>query len=301
VIAPPPALAHRSGHAWEQVGLPIESRGCALIYSPANLAPVLSRRNVVVIHDLAALSQPDAYSATYAGYQRRLLPLIARHARQVVTVSEFSRREIAERLELPEGRIGVIPGGVDDRFSAGADPERAAHTLAIGRPYVLTVGTASARKNHAALAPLASALGERGIDVLLAGSRRSYLRGEEHGLRRLGYVPDDLLAGLYAGALALVMPSVHEGFGLPCLEAMACGTPVVAAAAAALPETCGDAAVLVDPTDPRALVAATLLVLDDRIERRRLIGAGLSRAAAHSWAHSARATDALIGGLLKGH
>ena len=294
VIAPPPALAHRAGHVWEQAALPLAARGASLIYSPANLAPVLSRDNVVVIHDVAALAHPEAYSKTYVAYQRALLPAIARRARAVITVSEFSKREIIERLRVRPDRVAVIPGGVGGRFSPDADAERATRSLAITRPYVLVVGTTSARKNHAALAPVARALGDHGADLLLAGSDRGYLRSADAGLRRLGYVSEDDLPGLYRGALALVMPSLYEGFGLPCLEAMASGTPVVAADAGALPETCGDAALLVDPWDADALVDATLIAANDAAERARLIEAGHRRAEDFSWERSARETDAVI-------
>jgi glycosyltransferase involved in cell wall biosynthesis len=294
VIRPNPALAHKAGHVWEQAILPLRTPRFELLYSPANLAPVASARNVVVIHDAAALRSPEAYSQTYVAYQRRLLPMIARRARLVITVSEFSRRELAELLRISAGRIEVIPEGVDERFHADVDPGPARAAYALGKPYVLAVGTVSARKNLAALEPVARALDARGLELVLAGSDRGYLRGSGARLRRLGYVAEQHLPSLYGGARVVVMPSRYEGFGLPCLEAMACGVPVVAAHRGALPETVGEAGLLVDPDDPRALVEAVIAAAGEEGLRGRLIAAGLRRAAAFSWSRTAALTDAAI-------
>lgn len=298
VMAPPQGLAHRAGHAWEQLVLPLRARRCALLYSPANLAPVAWPRNVVVIHDVAALRHPDAYSRQYVAYQRRQLPLLARGARRVITVSEFSRAELIDVLGVAPERVTVIPGGVDERFSPDADPRPAASRYGLSRPYVLVVGTASARKNLGVLHGAAAALAERGVDLVAAGSDRSYLRGSEVPVRRLGYVSEADLPGLYAGARALVMPSTYEGFGLPCLEAMASGVPVVAARSGALPETCDDCALLAEPADPGDFADALVSVLTDDGVRARLVDAGRRRAAAFPWSRTAAMTDALIGALL---
>ena len=301
VLRPPAALAHRAGHLWEQAVLPLAARRDELLYCPANLAPLASRRNVIVIHDVAALRHPDWYGSVYARYQRALLPVLARRARRVLTVSEFSKREIVERLDVPADAVGVVPNGVDERFHAGADAGAARRALGLERPYVLAVGTRIARKNLSAVSGAARVLEESGIELVTVGSGRGYMRAEQGiELRSLGYVPDHLLPGLYAGALALVMPSLYEGFGLPCLEAMACGTPVVASDRAALPEVCGDAALLVDPGDVDAVAAAVLAAATDEPLRSQLAHRGLERARAFPWARTAELTDRELDKLLAG-
>lgn len=298
VITPPAALAHRAGHAWEQAVLPARSRHAALLYSPANLAPVVFGRNVVVLHDVAALRHPEAYSAVYVAYQRRMLPAIARRARMVLTVSEFSRRELLEVLGVAADRVRVISEGVDERFRPELDASAVRARFRLTKPYVLALGTASARKNLAALDEVVPALAAQGLELVVAGSDRAYLRASSTVARQLGYVPDADLPALYAGARAFVMPSLYEGFGLPCLEAMACGVPVVAADAGALPETCGDAALLVPPDDPEAIAAALLTACGDDGRRADLVARGVRRAGASTWTRTAVLTDRLIDDLL---
>jgi glycosyltransferase involved in cell wall biosynthesis len=292
VLRPPPALAHRAGHAWEQLALPARARGMRALLCPANLAPLAYGRSVVVVHDAAALRHPGWYSHAYAAWQRAVLPAIARRAQRVITVSEFSRRELAELLGVD---AAVVAGGVDDRFSPDADPEPARRTLGLPRPYVLTVASHTARKNLGALVPAARALAREGVDVVVAGGHRPQFAAEAglDALRLLGHVDDALLPGLYVGAQAFALPSLYEGFGLPVLESMASGTPVVAADAGALPETCGGAAVLAGPTG-EAFTAALERLLGDAAEQERLRAVGLARAAAFPWNATAVAIDALL-------
>jgi glycosyltransferase involved in cell wall biosynthesis len=297
-IRPPRALAHRAGHAWEQLVLPLSARRHRLLLSPANLAPLAHPRNVVVIHDAAPFREPNWYSRSYRAWHRALVPRIARRAALVIVPSEFVRAELIELLGLAEERIRVVAPGVDARFAAPADPAPVLARLDLDRrAYVLGVGTEGDRKNLKLLDAIAPQLSQNGLDVAIAGSRRAYIATSGPGIaRRVGYVDDADLPALYAGAAAFAMPSLYEGFGLPCLEAMAAGTPVVAADRAALPEACGGAALLADPDDPGGFAAALAAAAGP--ERERLVSAGRERAARLTWTRTAeeidRALDPLV-------
>ena len=300
-IRPPAALAHRAGHAWEQLVLPLAARGAELLLSPANLAPLAGRRNVVVIHDAAPFLEPSWYGRVYGTWHRALLPRLARRARLVIAPSEHVRGELAELFGVPLERLVAIAPGVDASFANPGDPAPVLRRLGLGRPYVLAVGTEGRRKNLALLDRITPELAAQGLDVAIAGSSRPYMAGAQQpgtdgGARRLGYVADADLPALYAGAAAFAMPSLYEGFGLPCLEAMAAGTPVVAADRAALPEACGGAALLADPDDEEAFTAA--LVQAAGPERHRLAEAGRARAAELTWSRTAEAIDAALDPLL---
>jgi glycosyltransferase involved in cell wall biosynthesis len=301
LAAPRPRLVHRTGHAWEQVVLPALARRAhaSLVFSPANLAPLAWPHNVVVIHDAAVLRRPDWYSRSYAAWQRTVLPRIARRAAHVLTVSEFSRREIVDLLGVEPERVSVIPGGVGEDFSPEADAEAAARAHGLARPYVLTVASRVARKNLAALEPAARALAAQGVELVAAGGDRPQFSAEDGvaSVRDLGAVSEEHLPGLYAGARAFVLPSRYEGFGLTCLEAMASGTPVVASDRGALRETCDGAALLVDPDDEKGIAQAVGRAISDEPLREELRAAGLERAARLTWARSAQAVDDLLASL----
>jgi len=318
VVRPRPRLVHRAGHVWEQAALPAIAarRRAALLLSPANVAPLAFPRNVVVVHDAAALRDPSWYSPAYVAWQRALLPALARRAVHLVTVSQFSRAELVELLGADPARITVVPGGVDDRFSPGAPPARR------DRPYVLTVASRTARKNLGALEATARRLAGEGIDLVAVGGDRPQFRDDARGKGRegaagraggaggpggaggaggpggagglawLGPVDDAHLPGLYAGARAFVFPSLYEGFGLTALEAMASGTPTVVSDRGGLAEVVGDAGLLVDPLDPEAIADAVGRAIGP--ERARLTAAGPPRAAAFTWRRTAERLDALL-------
>ena len=297
VMRPPAALSKRPGQAWEQLLLPglAARHRAAAIYNPANLAPLAWPRNVVQIHDAVALRHPEWYSPAYVRWQRAVMPHIARRAAMVITVSEFARAELIEFLGVPGERIRVVPGGVDARFSAALDPEPVCRRLGLTRPFVLAVGDRGPRKNLEALRPAISLLRKEGIDLVVAGGGRGHQLGAAlEGARDIGYVAEEDLPALYAGARAFALPSLHEGFGLTVLEAMAAGVPVVASRRAALPEVVTGAGLLADPDDWGLFGAAIVRAATDEQERARLREAGRQVAARYTWERAASAVHGIL-------
>ena len=240
-------------------------------------APLRPRAPLVVtVHDLALLRHPDAFPRWHRATGTRALRAGVAVADAVVCVSEFTRDELVELLRLPAERLRIVPNGVDPVFTPAG--ERAEGD------YVLAVGTLEPRKN---LEGAVEAARLAGVELRVAGAVGW------GGVAVDGWVgepSDGELAMLMRGARCLVYPSLYEGFGLPVLEAMACGTPVVTSRGGATEEVAGGAAVLVDPRDPAAIAAG----IEEAVRRREeLVAAGRARAAPFTWGRSADLVEAL--------
>lgn len=293
VVRPGRQASGARGHLWEQFVLPgrVRAEAGELLWSPANTGPLAVRRQILTLHDISALEHPEWYAPAFGWWYRRLLPRLVRRVACVVTDSRYMQEKITARFSLPPGAVRLVPGGVDPaRFRPDQPP-----LPGLPPRYVLFVGSRQPRKNLATLLRAWELIAPRhpSVFLVIAGETGAVFRpaGLKADVARVilpGYVPEASLPGLYAGALVFTLPSFDEGFGLPVLEAMACGTPVIAAHAGALPEVAGDAALWFDPRDPVALAAHLDRALRDEDLRLRLRAKGLERVQAFSWQRSAQ-------------
>lgn len=298
-VVAPHGESRAATQIWEQAALPLTAARlrAPLIYSPANLAPVLWPRNVLVLHDASVWRSGDSFSRAYTTLHRVLEAAAAKRALRVITVSEFSRGELIDVLGLDPERVLVLPNGVSDGFHTGIDPEPVRRRYGLDRPYVLTVATGQGRKNVPLLGPLSERLANEGIDVVWAGGDPADAAIAGGSVRVLGRVPDADLPALYTGASVFLLPSSYEGFGITCIEAMRCGTVVVAADSSSLPEVCGDAALLIDPFDADAMTETVLTAVTDESQRERLRQLGFRRSELFEWDRIAVRTDEVLRGL----
>ena len=292
---------------WEQAILPPAVRrfGLDVLHAPAYVVPLVSTcPSVVTFHDLSFYLMPDAFNLQNRLYLQFFSRLAARRARRFIAVSEATRQDLVRLLGVDPARIDVVYNGVDERFQPEADPERVARFRAarsLPEQFILYLGTLEPRKNIPVLLRAYAAARRRGVSapLVLAGGRgwRDQLIApliEELGIsdavRLVGFVPMDEQALWYNAATLFAFPSRYEGFGFPVLEAMACGTPVIASNRSALPEIVGDAGVLVDPDDPERLAEALVSLLHDDARREDLARRGRQRAERFTWDKAARAT-----------
>jgi glycosyltransferase involved in cell wall biosynthesis len=262
---------------WYPVVLPLRARGVDVLHCPSFRAPVRAPVPLVVnVHDVAVLRHPDAFNSWTRTYSRYFVPRVARAATRVLALSDFVKRELVETLGLDERRIRVVPPAVAEPFVREGPRAEG--------DYVLAVGTLEPRKN---LPRLAQATRLAGLELRVAGAQGwggVELGGD--GVHLLGFVPDEELARLYRGALCVAYPSLYEGFGIPVLEALACGAPVVTSAGTSMAELADGAAVLVDPEDADAIADGIRRAI---AQREELAARGPERARAFTWRASAEA------------
>ncbi|MDH7482320.1 MAG: glycosyltransferase family 1 protein [Armatimonadota bacterium] len=293
--------------AWEQAILPLLVRRLRLdiLHAPAHVLPIACpSKSVVTVLDLSFLRFPQYFPQFQRQYLKWFTFWSVQRANAVITISEHSKREIVELLHVPENKVFVTPLGVDRNFHpvAGEEIARVASRYGIGENTILFIGTLEPRKNiHSLIAAfdvVRKKFNQRCTLVLAGGKGWFYHELFEFvrqlhlgdSIRFLGYVPAEDLPALYGAASVFVYPSVYEGFGLPPLEAMACGTPVITSSTTSLPEVVGDVGIMVEPHDVEALADAILRVLCDFDLRQEMKAKGIERAKRFSWEETARQT-----------
>ena len=289
---------------WEQAVQPwsLALAGVDLLHCPAFVSPLMANcPTVITVHDLSFLLYPTGFRRWNRGYLRLFTRISVRKARRVIAVSQSTRDDLLRLYGLSAEKVDVIHNGVDPRFRRLPDDQVAQFRARRGLPerFALFVGTLEPRKNVVRLIEAYAQLPPSCPPLMLVGGK-GWLYDEVLGkveelaladkIHLVGYVAAEELPWWYNAAEVFVYPSVYEGFGLPPLEAMACGTPVITSTVSSLPEVVGQAGMLIDPADVQALTGAMAQVLGDAALQAQMRMAGLEQASRFSWPKTARLT-----------
>jgi glycosyltransferase involved in cell wall biosynthesis len=285
------------GHAWEQLEL---SGHCGddMLLSLCNTGPITRRRQLAVLHDAGVMARPRTYSFAFRNWYRWLFAGLMKHAGIVATVSKFSAGELMSHVGPRAANVELIFGAGEHVLRAPADTRILERLGLVDCSYVLAVGSLTPNKNFNGVLRAAALLGDLDCKIVAAGGANTRVFNgvnlASDALIMAGYVTDGELRALYESAACFIFPSFYEGFGLPPLEAMHCGCPVIVSDRASLPEVCGDAAVYCDPDDPADMARQLRLVLTSSALRRELREAGLAHARSFGWQRSADQLDELL-------
>jgi glycosyltransferase involved in cell wall biosynthesis len=303
-----PASDRVMNAVWQRARIPLPVQAFTghvdVVHSPDFTLPPTGRTpTVLTVHDLAFLRHPDCAVPSLREYLETVVPRSARRATRIIAVSENTRHDVIDLLDVPPERVITVYEAPGPMFTCPGDRNGARGTVAgmgIQGPFVLAVGTLEPRKNYARLFEAYALLRQHGVRhrLIIAGRLGWMYEPALQRVRELGLAPfitvlqpaDRQLQALYMSADVVVYPSLYEGFGIPPLEALACGAPVACSEASSLPEVVGEAAVLFDPHEPEEIAGAIRSILESVDLQERLRAAGPERASQFSWEHAAAAT-----------
>ena len=301
---------------WDQVTVPAKARSqkVDLLHQPAFSAPVrYAGKTVVTVHDIIAVLFGKDIPFFSRQFFAHWMPYSYRYANKIICVSEHTKKDLVKYLHIDESKIVVIPEAAGEEYQPVRDKKKIAQVLnkyKIGKPFILHIGTLNPRKNLSFLIDVFSKVRQTlpDIQLVITGKKGWYYENlfelvEKLGLQKdvifTGYIEDCEAPVLYSAATVYAFPSLYEGFGLPPLEAMACGTPVVASNMSSIPEVMGNAGILLSPTDKIGWVSALQNVLSSQAEQKKLSDKSLARAKNFSWRQTAQKTIRIYEELLK--
>lgn len=289
-------IGTRSGHAWEQLDLPkyLRKKNSPLLINLCSTAPVFYKNKVVTHHDVIYKRYPQSYSRSFRLFYNMLVPLMIKSSKKLITVSEFSKKEIAETFNYQPENISVVSNAVNSSFTSlvgNTDKER----------YLLLVSSRNFHKNfHGAIAAFSKLVEKNDLSLKIIGAANHSFSefdlsdGEIRNIEFLGRVDDATLIKLYQNAMGFVFPSFYEGFGIPPLEAQACGCPVISSNKASMPEVLQDSVLYFDPYDVDDIARRMKELIEDDSLRSSLIAKGYANVQRFSWHLSASKVDGII-------
>ena len=286
------------GNIWEQIELPYSARK-GLLLSLCNIGPLLHFHQIVIFHDASVFAVPDVYTLAFKIKYRIIMWILARTARKVITVSQFSRKELAKYLKIGIDDISLISEGCEHILKSIPDYSTIGKNNLGKKPFILTIGSSSPHKNvKRVIQAIAQFHGDE-INLVIAGGKYSKVFKQVEGpenehVVRLGYVTDSELRALYEKAFCFIFPSLYEGFGLPPLEAMACGCPVLSSDKASSPEIYRDAVLYFDPTSEEGIFRTIKEFMEQTALHDDYQKRGLLLAESYTWKSAAESLFEII-------
>ena len=279
------------GNLWEQIELPFFSRK-GLLIDLCNIGPMFHFNQMIVFHDASVFAVPDAYSGAFQLKYCMIFWILARTARQILTVSQFSKNELSHYLKINKNKIITISEGCEHILNTAPNFSILKKEGLTDKPFLLTVGSLSPHKNITNVVKAMEKISDQLIRLVIVGGSFSKVFKPVEGLEssriiHLGYVTDAELRALYYQAIGFVFPSIYEGFGFPPLEAMTCGCPVICSNKASLPEICGDAALYFDPLNVQEITDQINQLINDSLLQNSLKQRGMERVKQYTWKKSA--------------